>query len=65
VIFSLGKNAAVGGTGTDEAKNVDNDRAFVYHDPTDSSAANGEFDDLLTWISPNVIYSRLAAAGAI
>ena len=65
VIFSLGRNWTTGGTGTDEAKNLDNDRAFIYHDPTDSNAANGEFDDLVTWLSPNVLYNRLAAAGAL
>ncbi|MBI4291491.1 MAG: type II secretion system protein [Betaproteobacteria bacterium] len=67
VIYSLGKNArsATGGTGADESKNLDANRSFVSHDITDSAAANGEFDDLLTWLSPNILYNRLIAAGAI
>ena len=65
VIFSLGKNYATGGTGTDEAKNLDNDRAFVSHNYAPSGATNGEFDDLMVWLSPNVLYGRLAAAGAL
>ena len=65
VIYSLGRNWATGGTGADESKNLDNDRAFISHDPTDSTAANGEFDDIVTWLSPNVLYNRLIAAGAI
>jgi len=67
VLYSLGKNGRLptGGTGADEAKNLDGNRSFVYHDLTDSSSANGEFDDLLTWLSPNILYNRLIAAGAI
>ena len=75
VILSLGRNAATGGTGIDEVHNAKigppdspssyNDRAFVYHTPEPAGAANGEFDDLVTWLSPNVLYNRLVAAGAI
>jgi type II secretory pathway pseudopilin PulG len=65
VIFSLGRNWATGGTGTDEARNLDNDRVFVSHPPAPTGAANGEFDDTVVWLSPNVLYNRLVAAGAI
>jgi type II secretory pathway pseudopilin PulG len=65
VIYSLGKNYATGGTGADESKNLDNDRAFIYQTLQPVGAANGEFDDLVTWLSPNVLYNRLIAAGAI
>ena len=65
VIYSLGSNYASGGSGTDEAKNIDGDRAFISHDPTDAAATNGEFDDIVTWLSPNVLYNRMVAAGAI
>lgn len=67
VIYSLGKNARspTGGTGADESKNLDGNLSFVYHDIADSTAVNGEFDDLLTWLSPNILYNRLIAAGAI
>ncbi|MBI2320320.1 MAG: prepilin-type cleavage/methylation domain-containing protein, partial [Betaproteobacteria bacterium] len=54
-----------GGTGADESKNLDANLSFVFHDKTDSAAANGEFDDLLTWLSPNILYNRLIAAGAV
>jgi prepilin-type N-terminal cleavage/methylation domain-containing protein len=70
VIYSTGKNGGIGGTGTDEAENpnpnsADNDRVFVSHNPTSSAAANGEFDDLVIWISPNVLINRLVAAGTL
>ena len=64
VIYSLGRNWATGGTSADESKNLDNDRAFVSHDPTEIGVTN-EFDDLATWLSPSVLYNRMVAAGAI
>jgi prepilin-type N-terminal cleavage/methylation domain-containing protein len=66
IVFSEGRNARTGGgAGIDEARNLDSFPAFVFHDRTDSTVANGEFDDLLTWLSPNILYNRLIAAGAI
>ena len=67
VIYSLGKNARspTGGTSADEAANLNGNQSFVYRDMTDATAASGEFDDLLTWLSPNILYNRLIAAGAI
>ena len=63
VIFSLGPNAATGGTSTDEAENLDNDRIFVSK--TKSTVAGSEFDDVVTWISPGVLFSRMIAAGQL
>lgn len=71
VLYSLGRNAPAGGAGTDEAHNpnpqsaVAPDRAFVSHEPTAAVAPGGEFDDIVTWLSPNVLYSRLIAAGRL
>ena len=70
IIYSTGKNGASGGTGLDEAANpnansANNDRVFVSHVPAPSSAANGEFDDVVTWLSPNVLYNRMVAAGRL
>lgn len=71
VMHSLGKNAGTGGTGTDEQHNpnpnspVAADRVFVSHDPTPAAAANGEFDDIVLWLSPNVFFNRMIAAGRL
>ena len=70
IIYSTGKNGGYGGTGVDEAANpnansANNDRVFVSHTPTTSSATNGEFDDIVTWLSPNVLYNRMIAAGRL
>jgi prepilin-type N-terminal cleavage/methylation domain-containing protein len=74
VVYSIGKNAGNGGTGTDEQHNPNPnmpsatlaaDRLFVSHDPTPAGAANGEFDDIVLWLSPNVLYNRMIAAGRL
>lgn len=68
VIYSLGRNAATGGAGIDETANpnpnsVNSDQVFVSHPPATSTATNGEFDDTVTWISPNTLYNRMISAG--
>jgi prepilin-type N-terminal cleavage/methylation domain-containing protein len=67
VVFSTGRNfASLGAPGADEQENLTVvDDKFVAHEPRPSDAAAGEFDDLVTWISPNILYNRLIAAGAI
>lgn len=72
VIYSLGANAASGGTSADEAQNpnsnpnsLNNDRAFVSRVRAAPGAGAAEFDDLVTWLSPNILYSRLVTAGQL
>jgi prepilin-type N-terminal cleavage/methylation domain-containing protein len=65
ILLSLGKNAPTGGTGTDEAHNIDTDSYFVSHTRTDSSSASGEFDDLVAWPSLNTIFARMVQAGKL
>jgi hypothetical protein len=70
VIYSLGANAASGGTSADEAPNpnpnsLNNDRAFVSRVRAAPGASAAEFDDLVTWLSPNILYSRLVTAGQL
>jgi type II secretory pathway pseudopilin PulG len=66
VVFSTGKNSATGGgTGTDELANLNGDGVFVWHTPAPSTAANGEFDDQLTWITLGEFYGRLINAGVL
>jgi prepilin-type N-terminal cleavage/methylation domain-containing protein len=67
VIYSLGSNAATGGTGTDEAFNVkttgSQSFAFVSHTPT--AGPTNEFDDLVNWLSLNVLFNNMQAAGKL
>jgi prepilin-type N-terminal cleavage/methylation domain-containing protein len=64
VIYSLGKNRGSVG-GADETQNQNNDNDFVSHDPRPTGGGGGEFDDIVTWLSVNVLVSRMVAAGAL
>jgi hypothetical protein len=66
VIYSTGKNGAVACAACpDETANTNGDRVFVFHTPTPSGAANGEFDDQMTWITVGELYGKLIAAGVL
>jgi prepilin-type N-terminal cleavage/methylation domain-containing protein len=43
----------------DEAENSDADAVFVSHESTTT------FDDLVDWISPNILFNRMVAAGKL
>ncbi|MFZ2541687.1 MAG: prepilin-type cleavage/methylation domain-containing protein, partial [Gallionella sp.] len=64
VIYSTGKNGAQGSAGIDETANLDgtninNNRTFVSRDPAPT------FDDLVLWISSNILVNRMVAAGKL
>ena len=67
VIYSLGANAPTGGTGTDEivnAKTTANQTfAFVSHNYT--SGPTNEFDDLVSWLSLNILLNSMQTAGRL
>lgn len=48
-----------GGTNADEVENSDADTDFVSHDATSS------FDDMVVWISPNILFNRMVEAGKL
>lgn len=61
VIYSTGMKLD---TGADESENPnpyssDNDRVFVGNNPSSN------FDDMVTWLSPNILFNRLIAAGKL
>jgi prepilin-type N-terminal cleavage/methylation domain-containing protein len=68
VIWSLGPNAATTGAVSGvEAQNFETlaaaDRIFIKRDL--SKVAGSEFDDVITWISPPLLFNRLIAAGQL
>lgn len=73
VVVSHGRNGLGGISSTnvanpaassaDEVENTDADADFVMH--TITPAGVNEFDDLVIWISPNILYNRLIAAGRL
>jgi prepilin-type N-terminal cleavage/methylation domain-containing protein len=65
IVFSTGKNGATGGTGTNEARNLDSNALFVSRTPDPETATGGEFDDQMLWISVGTLYSKLIAAGLL
>ena len=65
VVFSTGANGISGSGGIDEAANLNGDRVFVWHTPTPADAANGAFDDQMTWITVGELYAKLIAAGLL
>lgn len=59
-IYTLGKNgAATPIAGSNEAENTDGDRDFVMQDISTT------FDDIVVWISPNVLFNRMVTAGRL
>jgi type II secretory pathway pseudopilin PulG len=67
VVYSLGATGALASGGADENSNpsipTTLKRVFVSHDITAAGAPNGEFDHLVTWISPYVLYNAMIQAG--
>ena len=57
VVFSMGRNGGAAAAG-EEAENTDGDIVFV-------SKTAADFDDLLSWISPNILYNRMITAGRL
>ena len=69
VIYSTGATAALGSVGkADELENLNAvaniDTVFVSHESR-QNGANGEFDHLVVWISPFVLYNEMIQAGQL
>jgi prepilin-type N-terminal cleavage/methylation domain-containing protein len=75
VVMSHGKNGFgasndLGGpiidtstTNQDEKINANSVNAFIARGPNDNPAApGGEFDDLVVWVSPNIMFNRMVTA---
>ncbi len=58
--YPAGGGAQIGIATDDEAKNTDDNNDFVSKD----QVQNG-FDDLVVWLSPNILFNRMVAAGKL
>ena len=74
VIYSTGPNTTqpdTGGTRTDENANPNPNmagvanRVFVSDERAGPGAPNGEFDDIVIWLSPNILYAKMISAGRL
>jgi len=67
VIYSLGPTGAQASGGADESANpkvpTSSESVFVSHEP--SQAAGNEFDHMMVWISPYVLYNAMIEAGQL
>ncbi len=52
-------------TSADELENTDNDISFVSRVQTAVGTTAGEFDDIGVWLSKNVLFNRMVAAGKL
>lgn len=69
IIYSLGETGAAAIGGNDENENLNAvgnvDTVFVSHNFSSASAPNGEFDHIVAWISPYVLYNTMIEAGQL
>jgi prepilin-type N-terminal cleavage/methylation domain-containing protein len=59
LVLSRGKNGATAAVSANEIENTNSNSTFVSRDfsPT--------FDDVVVWISPNILFNRMVAAGKL
>lgn len=74
VVLSHGKNGygAINPSGSanqappaaniDERANADLNPDFVSRTPSPTGAAAGEYDDIVAWVSPNILFNRMVSA---
>lgn len=60
VIYSTGRQQH---SSADETENLDGDKTFVSRDL--DRAGSDQFDDLVIWLSENVLYSKMIQAGVL
>ncbi len=66
IVVSRGKNLGnCSAACPDEAENYDNDNDFVSRTMGQPGSTGGEYDDLVIWISPNLLFSRMIGAGQL
>jgi type II secretory pathway pseudopilin PulG len=63
VVFSTGPTVAAGSGGADEDENLDGDTVFVSQAPI--VTAGNEFDHLVVWLSPYVLYNAMVETGQL
>jgi len=64
VVYSIGATGKLASGGADEDENLNLDNIYVSHDAR-TNDPNGEFDHIVTWISPFVLYNAMIEAGQL
>lgn len=60
VFLSLGKNGASASADADEMQNTNGDNDFVQR-----IQSSGGYDDVVSWLSPNILFNRMIAAARL
>ncbi len=60
VVFSMGRDSTKSG---DQGENLDNDTIFASH--AFSQSPDNPYDDMVLWLSDNVLYTRMIEAGVL
>lgn len=60
VVFSTGRDSTKAG---DQSENLDNDTIFASHPY--SQSPDSPYDDMVLWLSDNVLYTRMIEAGVL
>jgi len=60
---NVNNNTLAAPTSADELENTDADNNYVSRSPTKTDSAAGEFDDLVVWISKDLLISRVCQGG--
>ena len=64
IVVSLGENGAVvPAVGADQLANTNSDNIYVKKDFTDDAVK--PYDDLVTWVSANILINRMVTAGRL
>ena len=64
-INSITSNANPAPTGADELENTNGNATFVSHSASAAGSVAGEFDDIVVWLSREVLLNRMVAAGRL
>ena len=62
-IQNAGEGAPIASTCGLAAYGMSNNNQYVFHSPVEIVA--NQFDDIMIWISPNILYAKLLAAGQL
>ena len=61
--LNVNGNTLAAPSGADELENLNGNNRYVSRIPTKPGSPNGEFDDLVTWISYDLLYPRVCPTG--
>ncbi|MGK5078938.1 type II secretion system protein [Janthinobacterium sp. HLX7-2] len=56
------RQAVLAGKNVDERNNASNAATFISRAASSAQQSGGEFDDIVVWLSPNILFNRMVAA---